>query len=175
MMILPVLLLLIEPYAFIGSMTKSTNWETCRCFWPRQDRARSFDSEFLWQTLDNGNISQAQSPMGQPRVLSSCASEERREKLSRYWNKKSKRNFGRKIKVNLKFLFSFVEILVTRSLELTRSNFFFFFFIYCWWLLFSMLAGKLWPIANQEFAVDLQRLKRQKLPSSNDRYSYEQE
>ncbi|KAL3630688.1 hypothetical protein CASFOL_023672 [Castilleja foliolosa] len=52
------------------------------------------------KTLDNnnGNISQAQSPMGQPKVTSVFASEGRREKLSRYWSKKSKRNFDRKIK-----------------------------------------------------------------------------
>lgn len=52
------------------------------------------DTEFLWQTLDNdGNISLIQFSMEQPRT-----SEDRWEKLSRYWNKKSKRNFGRKIK-----------------------------------------------------------------------------
>ncbi|KAK4436224.1 Succinate dehydrogenase assembly factor 4, mitochondrial [Sesamum alatum] len=39
-----------------------------------------------------------QSPVGQPKPMSSRASEDRREKLSRYWSKKSKRNFGRKIK-----------------------------------------------------------------------------
>ncbi|XP_057774230.1 uncharacterized protein LOC130993379 isoform X2 [Salvia miltiorrhiza] len=51
------------------------------------------------KTLGNdGNISLEQSPMVQPRTISSCPSEDRREKLSRYWNKKSKRNFGRKIK-----------------------------------------------------------------------------
>ncbi|KAL1550685.1 hypothetical protein AAHA92_18617 [Salvia divinorum] len=51
------------------------------------------------KTLDNdGKTSLEQSSMVQPRVISSCHSEVRREKLSRYWNKKSKRNFGRKIK-----------------------------------------------------------------------------
>ncbi|XP_057798714.1 uncharacterized protein LOC131014679 isoform X6 [Salvia miltiorrhiza] len=50
------------------------------------------------KALCNGTINHVQSPMGQPRVLSSCISEVRREKLSRYWSKKSKRNFGRKIK-----------------------------------------------------------------------------
>ncbi|KAI3458015.1 hypothetical protein Pfo_014678 [Paulownia fortunei] len=50
------------------------------------------------KTLGNGGISHVQSPMGQPKVISSCTSEDRREKLSRYWSKKSKRNFGRKIK-----------------------------------------------------------------------------
>ncbi|XP_011084504.1 uncharacterized protein LOC105166742 isoform X1 [Sesamum indicum] len=39
-----------------------------------------------------------QSSIGQPKPMSSRASEDRREKLSRYWSKKSKRNFGRKIK-----------------------------------------------------------------------------
>ncbi|XP_057798709.1 uncharacterized protein LOC131014679 isoform X2 [Salvia miltiorrhiza] len=56
------------------------------------------------KALCNGTINHVQSPMGQPRVLSSCISEVRREKLSRYWSKKSKRNFGRKIKVNIKAL-----------------------------------------------------------------------
>ncbi|KAL2550764.1 CCT motif family protein [Forsythia ovata] len=46
------------------------------------------------ETLGNGNISLA----GQPKIISSCTSEDRKEKLSRYRNKKSKRNFGRKIK-----------------------------------------------------------------------------
>lgn len=60
------------------------------------------DTEFLWQTLDNdGKTSLEQSSVVQPQVISSCRSEDRREKLSRYWNKKSKRNFGRKIKVRL--------------------------------------------------------------------------
>ncbi|KAG6426574.1 hypothetical protein SASPL_110799 [Salvia splendens] len=57
------------------------------------------DTEFLWQTLDNDvKTSLEQSSVVQPRVISSCRSEDRKEKLSRYWNKKSKRNFGRKIK-----------------------------------------------------------------------------
>ncbi|KAL0734594.1 hypothetical protein Bca4012_010804 [Brassica carinata] len=38
----------------------------------------------------------AQSPLD--RIIVSCTSEDRREKLSRYRNKKSRRNFGRKIK-----------------------------------------------------------------------------
>ncbi|KAH6760502.1 hypothetical protein C2S51_017451 [Perilla frutescens var. frutescens] len=50
------------------------------------------------KTLGNGNINHVQSPLGQPRVMSTCTSDERMEKLSRYWSKKSKRNFGRKIK-----------------------------------------------------------------------------
>ncbi|KAG8390414.1 hypothetical protein BUALT_Bualt01G0080800 [Buddleja alternifolia] len=50
------------------------------------------------ENLGNGHISFVQSPTEKPRITSSCISEERREKLSRYWSKKSKRNFGRKIK-----------------------------------------------------------------------------
>ncbi|KAG8390413.1 hypothetical protein BUALT_Bualt01G0080700 [Buddleja alternifolia] len=50
------------------------------------------------KNLGNGHISFVQSPTEKPRIMSSCISEERREKLSRYWSKKSKRNFGRKIK-----------------------------------------------------------------------------
>ncbi|KAL1553093.1 hypothetical protein AAHA92_13809 [Salvia divinorum] len=50
------------------------------------------------KALCNGSINHIESPMGQARVISSCISEVRREKLSRYWSKKSKRNFGRKIK-----------------------------------------------------------------------------
>ncbi|GER46708.1 zinc finger protein CONSTANS-like protein [Striga asiatica] len=52
------------------------------------------------KTLDNnGNISQVQSPAGLPKVPSACASsEDRKEKLYRYWSKKSRRNFDRKIK-----------------------------------------------------------------------------
>ncbi|KAK4384855.1 putative zinc finger protein CONSTANS-LIKE 11 [Sesamum angolense] len=48
-------------------------------------------------TLGNGNIN-FQSPMEQPKIVSAFTSEDRKEKLSRYRNKKSKRNFGRKIK-----------------------------------------------------------------------------
>ncbi|GKV25622.1 hypothetical protein SLEP1_g35026 [Rubroshorea leprosula] len=38
------------------------------------------------------------SPLVRPLVISSCSTEDRKEKLSRYRNKKTKRNFGRKIK-----------------------------------------------------------------------------
>ncbi|KAL3652436.1 hypothetical protein CASFOL_002117 [Castilleja foliolosa] len=69
------------------------------------------------QTLGNGDISI-------PRSISSCTSEERREKLSRYWNKKAKRNFGRKIKF--------------------------------------MLAGRRWPIVNQESEEGSRGLKKTK-------------
>lgn len=50
------------------------------------------------KTLGNGNMSLIQSPLEQPLMVSSCATEDRREKLSRYRNKKTKRNFGRRIK-----------------------------------------------------------------------------
>ncbi|KAL4353176.1 hypothetical protein GQ457_06G038570 [Hibiscus cannabinus] len=49
------------------------------------------------KTLGNGNVSVICSPVERP-VIVSCSTEDRREKLSRYWNKKTKRNFGRKIK-----------------------------------------------------------------------------
>ncbi|PIN20509.1 hypothetical protein CDL12_06795 [Handroanthus impetiginosus] len=50
------------------------------------------------KTLGSDNKSLIQSPMGQPMTISTFTSEDRREKLSRYRSKKSKRNFGRKIK-----------------------------------------------------------------------------
>ncbi|KAL2556243.1 CCT motif family protein [Forsythia ovata] len=50
------------------------------------------------KTLGNGNISLVPSQMGQPQIIGSCTSEGRKEKLSRYRSKKTKRNFGRKIK-----------------------------------------------------------------------------
>ncbi|GLT71808.1 hypothetical protein SLA2020_438010 [Shorea laevis] len=49
------------------------------------------------KTLGNG-MSLIQSPLDRPLIISNCTTEERREKLSRYRNKKTKRNFGRKIK-----------------------------------------------------------------------------
>ncbi|XP_030460482.1 two-component response regulator-like PRR37 [Syzygium oleosum] len=49
------------------------------------------------KTLDGGNVG-FQSPLQQPILFSNYTSEGRWEKLSRYRNKKSKRNFGRKIK-----------------------------------------------------------------------------
>ncbi|XP_010555727.1 PREDICTED: uncharacterized protein LOC104825142 [Tarenaya hassleriana] len=48
------------------------------------------------QALGNLNTGFVQSPLD--RIIVSCTSEDRREKLSRYRNKKSRRNFGRKIK-----------------------------------------------------------------------------
>ncbi|XP_022773905.1 uncharacterized protein LOC111316156 [Durio zibethinus] len=50
------------------------------------------------KTLGNGNTSVIHSPLERPLIVSICSSEDRREKLSRYRNKKTKRNFGRKIK-----------------------------------------------------------------------------
>ncbi|KAL5736848.1 hypothetical protein ACOSP7_031303 [Xanthoceras sorbifolium] len=51
------------------------------------------------KTLGNdANVSLIHSPLEQPLMISSCSTEDRREKLSRYRNKKTKRNFGRKIK-----------------------------------------------------------------------------
>ncbi|MFQ6626157.1 hypothetical protein Gotur_005460 [Gossypium turneri] len=48
-------------------------------------------------TLGNGNGSVICS-LERPIMISCCSTEDRREKLSRYRNKKTKRNFGRKIK-----------------------------------------------------------------------------
>ncbi|CAJ1972258.1 unnamed protein product [Sphenostylis stenocarpa] len=50
------------------------------------------------KTLSTGNTSFSQCTQERPFLLSNCTSEERQEKLSRYRNKKTKRNFGRKIK-----------------------------------------------------------------------------
>ncbi|KAK7350998.1 hypothetical protein VNO77_10110 [Canavalia gladiata] len=58
---------------------------------------RSF-SEGDIKTLGNGNMNIVQSPHERPFHISNCTSEERLQKLSRYRNKKTKRNFGRKIK-----------------------------------------------------------------------------
>ncbi|MBA0564069.1 hypothetical protein Golob_009027 [Gossypium lobatum] len=50
------------------------------------------------KTLSNGDVSVIHSSVKWPLIVRSCSSEDRREKLSRYRNKKTKRNFGRKIK-----------------------------------------------------------------------------
>ncbi|XP_010671464.2 zinc finger protein CONSTANS-LIKE 7 isoform X1 [Beta vulgaris subsp. vulgaris] len=50
------------------------------------------------KTLASGNISLMHSPLQRPLQIGNCPSEERLQKLSRYRNKKSRRNFGRKIK-----------------------------------------------------------------------------
>ncbi|XP_021764075.1 putative zinc finger protein CONSTANS-LIKE 11 [Chenopodium quinoa] len=50
------------------------------------------------KTLANGNVSLIQSTLQRPLLIGSCTSEDRLQKLSRYRNKRSRRNFGRKIK-----------------------------------------------------------------------------
>lgn len=50
------------------------------------------------KALGNGNTSQIHPSIQRPPVIGSCSSEDRLQKLSRYRNKKSRRNFGRKIK-----------------------------------------------------------------------------
>ncbi|XP_052174698.1 uncharacterized protein LOC127789744 isoform X5 [Diospyros lotus] len=50
------------------------------------------------KTLGNHNVNLIQSSVGLPQFVSNCNAEDRRQKLSRYRNKKTKRNFGRKIK-----------------------------------------------------------------------------
>ncbi|KAM3381826.1 zinc finger protein CONSTANS-LIKE 9 isoform X1 [Capsicum galapagoense] len=50
------------------------------------------------KTLGNGNINLIHSPRGQPQIVGASTSEVRKEQLTRYRNKKNKRNFGRKIK-----------------------------------------------------------------------------
>ncbi|XP_031268766.1 zinc finger protein CONSTANS-LIKE 1-like isoform X2 [Pistacia vera] len=50
------------------------------------------------KTLGNDNMSFIHSPHEQPVMITTCPTEDRREKLSRYRNKKTKRNFGRRIK-----------------------------------------------------------------------------
>ncbi|KAB5531631.1 hypothetical protein DKX38_018301 [Salix brachista] len=49
------------------------------------------------KTLGNGNTSLICSHLDRPLIIN-CSAEDRQEKLSRYRNKKTKRNFGRKIK-----------------------------------------------------------------------------
>ncbi|CAN0901833.1 Zinc finger protein CONSTANS-LIKE 12 [Linum grandiflorum] len=46
--------------------------------------------------LGNGNVGMVHSP--RPLIISNCTSDARKEKLSRYRDKKNRRNFGRKIK-----------------------------------------------------------------------------
>ncbi|XP_012474413.1 uncharacterized protein LOC105791079 isoform X2 [Gossypium raimondii] len=84
------------------------------------------------QTLGNGNGSVICSPLERPIMISCCSTDDRREKLSRYRDKKTKRNFGRKIKV-----FQFPCIL--------QSN--------------NTLAGRLLLTVNQGSVEGLQRLK----------------
>ncbi|KAL4385561.1 hypothetical protein GQ457_15G002670 [Hibiscus cannabinus] len=80
-------------------------------------------------TLGNGNVSVIHSPLARPLTVSSRSIEDRREKLSRYRNKRTKRNFGRKIKLN----------------DLVSSP--------------SMLAGRLLPTVNRGSTEGSQRSK----------------
>ncbi|KNA17082.1 hypothetical protein SOVF_081890 [Spinacia oleracea] len=50
------------------------------------------------KALANGNVSLVQSTLQRPLLIGNCTSEDRLQKLSRYRNKRSRRNFGRKIK-----------------------------------------------------------------------------
>ncbi|KAJ9539595.1 hypothetical protein OSB04_026101 [Centaurea solstitialis] len=50
------------------------------------------------KTLADANPSLIHYPLGQPQLISERTTKERMQKLSRYRNKKTKRNFGRKIK-----------------------------------------------------------------------------
>ncbi|CAK9151617.1 unnamed protein product [Ilex paraguariensis] len=50
------------------------------------------------KTLGNDNVGLIHSSLGQSQLNSNCITEDRQQKLSRYRNKKTKRNFGRKIK-----------------------------------------------------------------------------
>ncbi|KAL9256309.1 hypothetical protein AKJ16_DCAP01959 [Drosera capensis] len=63
-----------------------------------QQRHHEREKALREMTLGNGNISLIHSPIQQPLVIGSCTSEDRLQKLSRYRNKKARRNFGRKIK-----------------------------------------------------------------------------
>ncbi|KAF3495380.1 hypothetical protein DY000_02054435 [Brassica cretica] len=67
-----------------------------RFFPPVDNGMRRAFSESDIQTLGTRNAGQVQSQLD--RIIVSCTSEDRREKLSRYRDKKSRRNFGRKIK-----------------------------------------------------------------------------
>ncbi|KAF9667344.1 hypothetical protein SADUNF_Sadunf15G0013200 [Salix dunnii] len=59
---------------------------------------RRAHSEGDIKTLGNDTTSLIHSPLDRPLIINNCSAEDRREKLSRYRNKKTKRNFGRKIK-----------------------------------------------------------------------------
>ncbi|XP_056857886.1 LOW QUALITY PROTEIN: zinc finger protein HD1-like, partial [Raphanus sativus] len=65
-------------------------------FPPVDNGMRRAFSESDIQTLGTRNAGLVQSQLD--RMIVSCTSEDRREKLSRYRDKKSRRNFGRKIK-----------------------------------------------------------------------------
>lgn len=66
----------------------------------------------MTQTLGNGNINLISPMGGQPHIIPCCTSEDRKEKLSRYRNKKTKRNFGRKIKVKKKLKKNYWTVLL---------------------------------------------------------------
>lgn len=106
-----------------------------------------------------------------PRPLfSNCTSEERREKLSRYRNKKTKRNFGRKIKVKERENFDSIQIMKNLLInnpvrhvihiyvhpQFKLCEFFFTNSLYA--LVSSMLAGRLLQTVNLESAEGLRRL-----------------
>ncbi|KAL0698289.1 hypothetical protein Bca4012_054411 [Brassica carinata] len=67
-----------------------------RLFPPVDNGMRRAFSESDIQALGTRNTGLVQSQLD--RIIVSCTSEDRREKLSRYRDKKSRRNFGRKIK-----------------------------------------------------------------------------
>ncbi|KAH9622528.1 hypothetical protein KSS87_013502 [Heliosperma pusillum] len=59
---------------------------------------RAFSEGDIKTLANDNNISLIRSPLQRQLLIGNCTSEERLEKLSRYRNKKSRRNFGRKIK-----------------------------------------------------------------------------
>ncbi|PON57027.1 CCT domain containing protein [Parasponia andersonii] len=59
---------------------------------------RAFSEGDIKTLIGCGNVSLIHYPRERPMMISKSISEERRKKLSRYRNKKSKRNFGRKVK-----------------------------------------------------------------------------
>ncbi|KAJ0044709.1 hypothetical protein Pint_05027 [Pistacia integerrima] len=106
------------------------------------------------KTLGNDNMSFIHSPHEQPVMITTCPTEDRREKLSRYRNKKTKRNFGRRIKQH-----KFALLMATDSMEDSLLKLFM--------PLLSMLAGRLLQTVNQEFVDVLQRQKNQTCPGGN--------
>jgi hypothetical protein len=105
----------VDEFPFSSSFPKSTSSECLRSMeWPPVKTnfldftgvdfeaygMRRAYSEGDIKTLGthNGSINPIHSPVEHRTFISNCSSEERKEKLSRYKNKKTKRNFGRKIK-----------------------------------------------------------------------------
>ena len=122
------------------------------------------DSEFLWQTLGNGNISLIHSPHEWPMIISKSISEERREKLSRYRNKKTKRNFGRKIKVTILIICTWITDVLLSHKRIVQIHIVISPSACSLQKLFSifsssMLAERLLLTTNQESAEGLQRRK----------------